>query len=300
MPDATVLSIETAGRGPMSLWRSAGVLAIIGGAALAIWVLWMLLELTLVDQIAYLLPGGLVIAGGVLALQGRRAVAPWLILAGCILRLILPVLVPFGLGGGFLLPWDLADRLTTEIEFWGLLGGVTMAMADLSIYFMVIAAVLAIIAFSKTPARAPSATPAIVPAHTVRGVASVSVDGTVAANWYADPEGKPAERFWDGSAWTDKTRPVTTATAQPFGVGVSKPTITPTGEPISPNSRSAAAILCFFLGALGIHRFYVGKVGTGIAMIFTLGGLGIWSLIDFIWILVGTFKDKTGRILANW
>ena len=35
-------------------------------------------------------------------------------------------------------------------------------------------------------------------------------------------------------------------------------------------------------------------------MIFTLGGLGIWSLIDFIWILVGTFKDKTGRILANW
>jgi|TARA_B100001013_G_scaffold54521_1_gene28625 TM2 domain-containing membrane protein YozV len=58
-----------------------------------------------------------------------------------------------------------------------------------------------------------------------------------------------------------------------------------------------AALLCFFLGGLGVHRFYVGKIGTGILMIFTLGGLGIWLIIDFVMILTGSFKDKEGKDL---
>lgn len=58
-----------------------------------------------------------------------------------------------------------------------------------------------------------------------------------------------------------------------------------------------ASLLCFFLGSLGIHRFYVGKTGTGIAMIFTLGGLGVWTLIDFIMLLVQAFKDSDGQTL---
>ena len=53
-------------------------------------------------------------------------------------------------------------------------------------------------------------------------------------------------------------------------------------------------LLCLLLGGLGIHRFYVGKIGTGILMILTLGGLGIWVLIDLIMIAVGSFKDKQG------
>ena len=53
-------------------------------------------------------------------------------------------------------------------------------------------------------------------------------------------------------------------------------------------------LLCLLLGGLGIHRFYVGKIGTGILMIFTFGGLGIWVLIDLIMIAVGSFKDKSG------
>ena len=55
-----------------------------------------------------------------------------------------------------------------------------------------------------------------------------------------------------------------------------------------------ALLLCFFLGGLGIHRFYVGKIGTGILMIVTLGGFGIWTLVDFVMIAVGAFKDKQG------
>ncbi len=58
-------------------------------------------------------------------------------------------------------------------------------------------------------------------------------------------------------------------------------------------------LLCFFLGTFGVHRFYVGKVGTGVLMLLTFGGLGIWALIDFIMIAVGSFTDKEGRPIKS-
>jgi TM2 domain-containing membrane protein YozV len=61
-----------------------------------------------------------------------------------------------------------------------------------------------------------------------------------------------------------------------------------------------AALLCFFLGVFGVHRFYVGKVGTGILQLVTLGGFGIWALIDFIMIVVGSFRDADGNIINLW
>ena len=65
----------------------------------------------------------------------------------------------------------------------------------------------------------------------------------------------------------------------------------------SPKSYVGTLILCVLLGGLGIHRFYVGKIGTGILMLITFGGLGIWSLIDLIIIACCHFQDKRGRII---
>ena len=93
---------------------------------------------------------------------------------------------------------------------------------------------------------------------------------------------------------------IETPAAPPIVQMPPKPTVDQFGNPISPKSRLAAALLAFFLGGLGIHRFYVGKIGTGVLMIITLGGLGIWVLIDLIVILVGSFRDKDRRLLLNW
>lgn len=59
-------------------------------------------------------------------------------------------------------------------------------------------------------------------------------------------------------------------------------------------SQIVAAILCAFLGSIGIHRFYLGYTWQGVVQLLTLGGCGIWSLIDFIRILTGDLGPKGG------
>jgi TM2 domain-containing membrane protein YozV len=58
-------------------------------------------------------------------------------------------------------------------------------------------------------------------------------------------------------------------------------------------------LLCIFLGGIGIHRFYTGHIGIGIAQVLTLGGCGIWALVDLIMIAMGTFKDANGNLLVR-
>lgn len=75
--------------------------------------------------------------------------------------------------------------------------------------------------------------------------------------------------------------------------------LVPAGPATGTKSFVATVLLCFFLGNFGAHRFYTGKIGTGILQLLTLGGLGIWAFVDFIMILVGAFKDKKGLALAR-
>ena len=58
-------------------------------------------------------------------------------------------------------------------------------------------------------------------------------------------------------------------------------------------------LLSLFLGGLGAHRFYVGKIGTGILQLITAGGCGFWTLIDIIMIISGKFEDKDGNVIQQ-
>ena len=68
-------------------------------------------------------------------------------------------------------------------------------------------------------------------------------------------------------------------------------------ERVSEKNFVSTLILRVPLGGLGVHRFYVGKVGTGIFMLLTLGGLGIWALVDLIRIAIQKFEDGDGAVI---
>ncbi|MDR3210897.1 MAG: TM2 domain-containing protein [Planctomycetota bacterium] len=67
----------------------------------------------------------------------------------------------------------------------------------------------------------------------------------------------------------------------------------------SPKSKVAAMLLCWFFGVLGLHRFYVGKIGTGLLMLCTFGGFGIWILIDLVYLICDKFTDKKGKFIRS-
>lgn len=72
-----------------------------------------------------------------------------------------------------------------------------------------------------------------------------------------------------------------------------------TGRAYYPYKKTwVAALLCFFFGFFGVHRFYVGKVGTGLLWLFTAGLLGVGVLVDFIVIILGGFRDKANMPLV--
>lgn len=68
----------------------------------------------------------------------------------------------------------------------------------------------------------------------------------------------------------------------------------------SPKSRTIALVLAIFLGGLGVHRFYLGKIGTGILWLFTAGCFGIGWIIDIILIACGSMRDAYGAPVLYW
>lgn len=72
-------------------------------------------------------------------------------------------------------------------------------------------------------------------------------------------------------------------------------TLTSAKHTMAGDNQLVALLLCFFLGGLGVHRFYLGYIWQGVVQLLTGGGCGIWALIDFIRIILGTLKPKDGE-----
>ena len=69
---------------------------------------------------------------------------------------------------------------------------------------------------------------------------------------------------------------------------------------VSDKKRLLTLIICLGFGIFGAHRFYAGKRKTGMLMLVTIGGLGIWYVIDCLIVLFGEFKDNKGRKIKQW
>jgi TM2 domain-containing membrane protein YozV len=74
----------------------------------------------------------------------------------------------------------------------------------------------------------------------------------------------------------------------------------PPGMDESEKKLLPAVILCATFGVFGGHRFYAGKHATGVLQLLTLGGFGVWTAIDFIRLVVGSFKDAEGNRISEW
>jgi TM2 domain-containing membrane protein YozV len=73
----------------------------------------------------------------------------------------------------------------------------------------------------------------------------------------------------------------------------------PFGQNVSDKEWTTALILSILLGSLGVDRFYLGYTGLGVAKLLTLGGCGVWSIIDIINIATNKMTDAQGRPLKK-
>jgi hypothetical protein len=103
-----------------------------------------------------------------------------------------------------------------------------------------------------------------------------------------------------GAAFAGPPPPPWAPGGAPYEGAVGAPPLGPPAVRISEKRILPALLLCIFFGWLGVHRFYVGKIGTGIVQVLTFGGLGIWVLIDLILIIAGAFTDQSRAKITLW
>jgi hypothetical protein len=118
-----------------------------------------------------------------------------------------------------------------------------------------------------------------------RGVKGAYVDIHVERGAYADKVTDTVKKILNGEEVEDYVAPVSAAPEA--------------GDGVSNRSWKTTFWLSFFLGYLGVHRYYVGKIGTGILYNLTFGLFGIGSLVDFIKICCGKFTDKQGNVIVK-
>lgn len=195
----------------------------------------------------------LTIAGGVLAVLGNRYVAPWLLLAAVIVNFVNELVLPVANMG--LLPWETYRFVDYLADDFGSRFAYGLILMDLFFFGVIVAGILGVIGFFVGGGKEV--------VNTQQGTgAVVQVPGQVVAGWYPDPQGLPCDRYWDGVAWTEQTRPSTGIA----GVPASASTMQRTAPA---NGMGTAALV---LGILGLFLFPI--IFSILAIIFGSVGIG--------------------------
>ncbi len=129
------------------------------------------------------------------------------------------------------------------------------------------------------------------------------VEGSTEWQWagdvYADLDGEPESAPVAVTPTPTARKSTSAKKSSPAKKSVPSPATDDDVTACSSRSKAIAGLLGIFLGALGTHRFYLGYWGLGLAMLFTLGGCGVWSLVDAVLVLLGRVNDADGRPLSD-
>lgn len=280
---------------------SAGVLGIAGGALLlagtAVSVVFMdglyVMSLHILTTLASLTEILLAIIGGVLCLRGLVRFGPWLLVGALLVGEVYGRFIAGQMDGYISLPWDSFINFSDGLEILGAWATIAWLLFDLAFWIVLAAAVLGVIAFFTSMSSPDTQSVSYSGGSTV-----ASPDGSVPAGWYPDPEGKPSQRYWDGTNWTDQSRPSLSSPALPAtsmangvaaqnGMGTAALVLGILGFFCFP---LIASVLAIIFGRIGMTRadrglannrgaakagFILGIIGVSLAVI----GLIIWIAV---------------------
>lgn len=135
----------------------------------------------------------------------------------------------------------------------------------------------------------------IVPDDSGEAAKAASVRGATSGRWTVPESGLPESRPAAGKRradrrdrWRDDSEESDVADDEADGA-----------EEVSDRRWITTFLLAFFLGALGVHRFYLGRVATGVAMLFTCGGCFVWQVVDVVLIALEKLPDHLDRPLKK-